>query len=166
MSPVNERDVARFLRKVDRVGGPPHPTRPELGRCWPWTAVKDTKGYGKFGLGRKTHLAHRVAFFMAHGRWPEPFGLHSCDRPPCANPAHIFEGTAAANTADMLAKGRCNSRPGLGERCISARFSDLTIRQARELFAAGLDRFEIAARLGMSASYTYAVVTHRARRSA
>lgn len=90
-------DAERFWAKVD-VRGP--------GECWPWKASTKADGYGQFGLDRRVELSHRVAFLLAHGRWPEPFGCHSCDNRPCCNPGHIFEGSAADNNADMLAKGR------------------------------------------------------------
>lgn len=31
---------------------------------------------------------------------------HSCDNPPCCNPAHLLVGTAAQNAQDMAERGR------------------------------------------------------------
>lgn len=88
----------RFWAKVVKAG-------PD--ECWKWTASMTRTGYGTFGFsGGATYLAHRVSFFLAHGRWPEPCCLHRCDNPGCVNPAHLFEGSQLENVADMDRKKR------------------------------------------------------------
>lgn len=94
-----ERLEKRFWAKVDRSHGPE--------ACWPWMASIAGFGYGRFNCGDKhIEAAHRVAWALAHGHPPKPCGLHVCDNPPCCNPAHLFEGTRADNTHDMMMKGR------------------------------------------------------------
>lgn len=66
--------------------GPVPAHTPELGPCWGWTGTTNGSGYGTIlECGRRSPLlrAHRVAFFLAEGRWPEPCALHKCDNPPC-----------------------------------------------------------------------------------
>jgi hypothetical protein len=97
----------RFWAKVEKTDG-----------CWLWQGTKTTFGYGVFS-GRP---AHRVAYALTHG--PIPDGLcvrHSCDNPPCVNPAHLSVGTLADNRADCVArnrqaKGSVNGRAKLTER--------------------------------------------------
>jgi hypothetical protein len=77
--------------------------------CWEWSGSVTEKGYGQFGDGRRPNnvRAHRFSWELANG--PIPDGrivLHSCDNPPCVNPAHLRLGSDAENTADMIAKGR------------------------------------------------------------
>lgn len=83
-------------------------TRP-AGECLEWTAGKDANGYGRIGLRKhNTMLAHRCAWEIATTE-PIPEGLcvcHHCDNPKCVRLEHLFLGTKADNTADMMRKGR------------------------------------------------------------
>lgn len=67
--------------------------------CWEWKAAGDDQGYGRFGIGRTVHLAHRVAYEALVG--PIPAGLvtdHLCRNPACVNPAHIEPVTHRENS--------------------------------------------------------------------
>ncbi len=77
--------------------------------CWPWlgsTIKKD--GRGSYCTGGKRYVASRYALALTSGGMPEPTVLacHSCDNPPCCNPAHLWWGTTAENRLDASAKGR------------------------------------------------------------
>lgn len=84
----------RFWNKVDKSGD-----------CWVWTAAPDTAGYGQFRFEGKNVKAHRVSFFFEHGYWPR-IARHSCDNPPCVNPAHLLDGSYKDNTDDIYARER------------------------------------------------------------
>lgn len=82
----------RFWNKVNKDGPIPL-NRPELGKCWVWTAAKNGAGYGKLGRGgrkEKNDYAHRISYelFVA----PIPHGLeidHLCRNKSCVNPNHL-----------------------------------------------------------------------------
>lgn len=75
--------------------------------CIEWTGAINSGGYGNLWYEGKYWKAHRLAWAQANGPIPPGmFVLHRCDNPPCVNLEHLFLGTAADNTADMLAKGR------------------------------------------------------------
>lgn len=92
-----------FWPKVDRRGDD---------ECWPWTGKRNHKGYGditrRSGGAFRCFKATHIAWEIANGQpWPEgKIALHSCDNPPCVNPAHIRPGTAAENAADAMIRGR------------------------------------------------------------
>ncbi len=64
-------------------------------------------------INNVTLLAHREAYKLAHGRIPRgKLVLHKCDTRRCINPEHLYAGTAAQNTDDMLRRGRGRNHLG------------------------------------------------------
>ncbi len=145
-------DLARFWARVDRSGGP--------GSCWPWTGEHVPPGYGKFYFNgsRRTggeHMrAHRFALWIATGQEPPADLLvcHTCDNPPCVNPAHLFLGTNADNMADMTAKGRHGYRGRQGSAHHHAKLDEEKVRQIWAMSAAGMTQERIASHFGVTRS--------------
>ncbi len=101
---LKPKDKKRFYAKVTQ-GGPDD--------CWNWAAGRNSKGYGKFQLNKKTYYAHRVAYFLATGKRPgDRCIIHSCDNPGCCNPAHLRLGTHADNVRDRVERGRGGDQSG------------------------------------------------------
>lgn len=140
---MDEHDTARFWAKVDRCG------RDE---CWLWMGGKLNSGYGEFRIGRQKNgnrsmaTAHRLAYIATHGAIRRGLWvLHRCDVKLCCNPAHLFLGTPAENTADMHRKGRAS----VGERHPGAKLTRDQVQQIRSLLGTRTQRV-IARQFGVS----------------
>lgn len=145
---MDEKMIARFWSKVNK-DGPVPPHLPELGPCWVWSAALDRQGYGSCWMGGgNSALAHRVAWFLHHGRWPEPCCLHKCDNPSCVRIGHLFEGTVADNNLDMIAKGRHTALRG-SRRVPQAKLTESDVASIRALLAQGLTQQAVADRFAV-----------------
>ena len=76
--------------------------------CWEWQGQKDFEGYGvvKAGTtvnGKQYRLrVHRVVARFILGRDLDSMVCHHCDNKMCANPSHLFIGTAADNNRERV----------------------------------------------------------------
>ncbi len=125
------------------------------GDCWIWQGFTNSKGYGRLLVNsRRTEQAHRVAWFIATGEWPTKGQLicHDCDTPSCVQFGHLWPGSHADNTADMMAKGRGVPPPpavAYGENHPGAVLTEKIVREARLRVKAGESRASVARSYGV-----------------
>lgn len=129
--------------------------------CWLWFGALSSSGYGTVQHGSTRASSHVVAWELTHG--PVPPGmcvLHRCDNRPCGNPDHLFIGTRAENSADMVKKGR-QWRPR-GEKQASAKLSLAQVNEIRALRSAtGLSYSKIGRRFGVAESTVEHIINGR-----
>ena len=76
--------------------------------CTQWPGALNSKGYPQLNGVR----IHRAVYLFVHGYIPPGMSVcHHCDNPCCIDATHLWLGTPAENTADMVAKGRSTARP-------------------------------------------------------
>lgn len=139
--------VTRFWSQVDR--GQP-------GECWPWTGYEED-GYGRFFYEGRMVGSHELAVTFTTGerRLAGMDTCHSCNNPPCCNPAHLRFGTRQSNVDDMVRAGR-QSRP-------NQRLTDEDIRLIRHRRAAGAPQDHLAEQFGCSNSWISQIVNGSVR---
>lgn len=122
---LSVEDIKRYWKFIDVRG---------VGECWPWIGKSRVRDYGILSIKNITYLAHRIGIFIHTGVNDTTRGVcHSCDFPPCNNPAHLSYGTQLENIKDMHVKKR--NRQPRGENHRSA---ILTKEQAIQI----IQRFE------------------------
>lgn len=128
--------------------------------CYEWNGGRNRAGYGLYPIDNGQRFAHRVAWANLHGEIPPGMIIcHHCDNPCCVNPDHLFLGTPADNTADMMKKGRDRHRPQVGEKHWKARLTPADVMEMRRLYGAGgVRQVDLASRFGVAQAYVSEIV--------
>lgn len=138
-------------------------------KCWEWQGAKHPYGYGAIGRNAKVMLVHRLSWELYNGPIPNGlFVLHTCDNPPCWNPAHLFLGTHQDNSDDKVRKGRqgySTDNAGVmraGEDHKMAKLTWEDVRQIRKRWANGERQAYLAKEFKMSNGQICEIVHNRA----
>lgn len=141
----------RFWQRVDGWS---------IADCWLWTGDINGYGYGRLALGGRNDrsaLAHRVAYMLFVGPIPDDlFVCHHCDNRRCVNPHHLYLGTPARNSRDMVERNRSS----IGNRNGSAKLTESQVKEIRNLHQLGLSQGKIAKRFNVQQSLIFLIV-HR-----
>ncbi len=111
-------------------------------------------GYGYKRInGERPASVHRLALKEKLGRdlLSGMVACHSCDKPACINPEHLFEGTQIENIMDAVSKGR-QTNPRL--------FSETEIRRIRRDYAGGKSQKKLALEYGVARNTIYQIVNY------
>lgn len=153
----------RFWAKVNKDGPiPAH--RPELGKCWVWTA-SHAKGYGhllaKNNKGHPSYIySNRAAWLLQRGPIRDELKvLHRCDHRGCVRPDHLFLGTCKDNTRDMIEKGRQAKMNG--ELCSNHKLTTAQVVEIRRLKAGGESLVSLAAHYGITKDTVWRISKRR-----
>src|ERR1035437_5735594 len=141
---LSQEQAEDFWSKVNGAGSPDV--------CWPWLAGSCRSGRGRFRLGKKLHMASRVAFRYINGPFdPETLIGHTCDNPSCVNPNHLFPTTPIGNTQDSVKKGRHSVI--FGEDVTTHKLTTYQAKQIRSLWKMNeYTTSRLAKEFGVSAS--------------
>lgn len=112
----------------------------------------DGYGYKRINGGRPLSV-HRLALKEKLGRdlLSGMVACHSCDKPTCVNPEHLFEATQIENIMDAVSKGR-QTNPRL--------FNETEIRRIRRDNAGGKSQKKLALEYGVARNTIYQIVNY------
>lgn len=140
----------RFWSKVQKSGP---------NDCWIFTGRGRADGdYGLIKVSGRRVGAHRFSWEIANGRKVPSNKIvrHTCDNPPCVNPAHLELGTRKQNAADMVARGRnfiaCGTSNG------NAKLTEEEVLEIRRLRNDGWSIPKLAAKFNLTTTPVWRIV--------
>lgn len=128
--------------------------------CWEWKGRRNKCGYGEIEIGTTPFGVHRIVaaiFLGPHPDWVEVV-MHTCDNPPCCNPAHLVYATQADNLEDARRKGRVVYAFGLNNGN-----SKLTEDQVKQIKESSEKQSILAARYNVTQPYISQIKSQKAR---
>jgi len=127
--------------------------------CWEWVKGTYTNGYGKFSIKGNGHPAHRISYVLFIGNIPKGMLVcHDCDNKICVNPSHLFIGSHADNTADMIQKGRMVPGNHSGIHNGRAKLDEDAVRDIRWKREEGVMTKDLVVEYGVSRSQIQKIV--------
>lgn len=126
--------------------------------CWEWLGKGPGERYGKLTVNGSIVSAHRLAYTLWVGPIPEGCVIrHTCDNPPCINPAHLIPGTHRDNSQDMVKRGRQRDQRGVKHNM--HRLVPEQVARIRERYAAGgIRQQDLAEEYGVTQTCISAIV--------
>lgn len=137
------RPFGSFLTVEDRARRFRCMTRRNNNGCLDWMGHRFKSGYGVCVWKNKHMRAHRVSYSLFVGDIPGGGQvLHTCDRPCCVEPTHLFIGNPRINQLDCISKGRQNREKG--SHRYNAKLNEHKVRHIKLLFFEGTSMKELA----------------------
>lgn len=137
--------------------------KPE-GDCLIWQGAIGTHGYGVANLNGVVETVHRIVYKHFEGFVTEGLQvLHKCNRKPCGNIYHLYEGTHQENCDDRKNAGtQVNPPTGKGEACPHASLTNVEVLAIRELYReGGWTQLDLAKAFGISREGISGIITRR-----
>lgn len=148
---------AEFVAQAERTEG----------GCLLWPGPRDKNGYGVITDDRgKQVRAPRLSYELHHGPLTADRQVrHTCDNPPCFEPAHLIAGTSVENNRDMVERGRARypgpTNPPRGEAHHKTSLTADIVRALRTRCAAGESQTALALEYGVHQTAVSSVVRGR-----